>query len=59
GVLAQDIRGLTPQQVADLLERPASSRVVPGEVIVKYRPGRSPMSAAAAASVNVDEQTEQ
>ena len=33
---AQEIRSLTPAQVAALLERPASTRVVPGEIIVKY-----------------------
>jgi len=35
-----------------MLERPASVRVVPGEVIVKYKSGRNPMSATTIRSMN-------
>jgi serine protease len=40
-----------------MLERPASVRVIPGEVIVKYKPGRSPMSPADAASMDLSGDT--
>ena len=51
--LAQEIRSISPAAVAAMLERPASTRVVPGEVIVKYKPGRTPMSASAAEALNL------
>jgi serine protease len=51
--IAQEILNISPGAVAAMLERSASVRVVPGEVIVKYRQGRNPMSAAAAASMNL------
>ena len=49
--IAQDILNISPGAIAAMLERSATVRVVPGEVIVKYKPGRSPMSAATAASM--------
>jgi serine protease len=55
--IAQEIRNISPGIIAAMLERPASVRVVPGEVIVKYRQGRSPMSAAAAAAMNFSDDT--
>lgn len=57
--IAQEIRNISPAAVAAMLERPASTRVVPGEVIVKYKQGRSPMSAAAAAAMNLGGATRQ
>ena len=56
-IFAQDIRDISPADVAALLERPASTRVVPGEIIVKYKPGRTPMSSAEAASMNVTDES--
>lgn len=55
--IAQEIINLSPADVAALLERPASVRVVPGEVIVKYKRGRAPMDAAALASMNLADDT--
>ena len=54
-VFAQNIRNISPAEVAAMLERPASTRVVPGEIIVKYKPGRSPMNAAEAASMDISD----
>lgn len=53
--VAQNIRNISPAEVAAMLERPASTRVVPGEIIVKYKPGRSPMNAAEAASMDISD----
>lgn len=41
--IAQEILNISPGAVAAMLERSASVRVVPGEVIVKYRQGRNPI----------------
>lgn len=49
---AQEIVKMSPAEVANLLERPASVRVVPGEVIVKYKPGRTVMNRSTAESMN-------
>jgi len=51
--IAQNIVNISPAAANAMLERSTSVRVVPGEVIVKYRQGRSPMSASAAASMNL------
>ncbi len=56
-LFAQNIRNISPAEVAAMLERPASRRVVPGEIIVKYKPGRSPMNAAEAASMDITDDT--
>ena len=50
--IAQKILNISPAEIAAMLERPASVRVVPGEIIVKYKRGRSPMNAATAATLN-------
>ncbi len=55
--MAQEIVSLSPGAVAALLERPASVRVVPGEVIVKYKRGRTPMDPATVASMNFADDT--
>jgi len=57
--VAQDILNISPGEIATMLERPATVRVVPGEVIVKYKPGRSPMSAATATSMSFAGETTQ
>lgn len=56
-VFAQNIVSISPAEIAAMLERPASVRVIPGEVIVKYKPGRSPMSPADAASMDLSGDT--
>ena len=48
---------MTAGEVANLLERPAAVRVVPGEVIVKYKPGRGVMNRAQAESMNFSDDT--
>jgi len=55
--IAQEVLTMSPAAVAAMLERPASVRVVPGEVIVKYKRGRTPMSAAAVAAMNFSADT--
>ncbi len=50
--VAQKILSISPAEVAAMLERPAAVRVVPGEVIVKYKQGRSPMNTSTARSLN-------
>jgi hypothetical protein len=56
-VFAQNILSISPAEIAAMLERQASVRVIPGEVIVKYKPGRSPMSPADAASMDLSGDT--
>ena len=56
-VFAQNIVSISPAEIAAMLERQASVRVIPGEVIVKYKPGRSPMSPADAASMDLSGDT--
>ena len=53
----QEIKSMSPGEIADLLERPSAVRVVPGEVIVKYKPGRDVMSRARAESMNFSDDT--
>jgi serine protease len=56
-VIAQEIVNVSPETVAAMLERPTPVRVVPGEVIVKYKEGRSPMGRGDARSMGLDEGT--
>ncbi len=56
-VFAQNIVSISPAEIAAMLERQLSVRVIPGEVIVKYKPGRSPMSPADAASMDLSVDT--
>ncbi len=55
--IAQNILNISPAEIAAMLERPATVRVVPGEIIVKYKQGRSPMSAGTATSMNLADDT--
>jgi len=56
-VFAQNIVSISAAEIAAMLERQASVRVVPGEVIVKYKQGRSPMSPADATSMDLSGDT--
>ena len=55
--IAQKIVNISPAEIAAMLERQASVRVVPGEVIVKYKQGRSPMGPADATSMDLSGET--
>ena len=54
---AQEVLNISPGAVSAMLERPATVRVVPGEVIVKYKPGRNAMTAATIRSMSLDGDT--
>ena len=42
-VLAQNIVSISPAEIAAMLERQLSVRVIPGEVIIKYKSGLNPL----------------
>ena len=52
-LFAQDIVSISPAELSAMMESSTEVRVVPGEIIVKYKRGRTPMSAATARSMNL------